>query len=359
MSHIRQVYDNICVNQFPEEVFGEIKGSTVSERLSNLKTLYHALVREYHPDRYYDQDEMTQYIAGQYTGVINDFYQLARERVQEGVYGETRKSIPSKEEPEYEVTTKKATYRIYEHLTEGDIADIYRGEFEGEDGATQEVCLKIAQDSRDRDLIRNEVAALRTLSHKSLPVLLDTFTTEKNQEAVVLRFIEGMDLYEVLEKKPEGLPQEHVCWVFERLLSVLGFMHVSKVLHGNIEPGNIMIRPRDHNAFLIDLCFSLRGGDSFKVCSEDFSAPEVHAKRPPIPPSDMYSLGKCMQFLLGGNVSKNTFPDSVDIRIVRFIKQFLLENPMHRARDAWKMWGQLRDLRTEVFGPKRFQELKL
>jgi hypothetical protein len=66
----------------------------------------------------------------------------------------------------------------------------------------------------------------------------------------------------------------------------------------------------------------------------------------------MYSLGKSMVYLLGGNIKTNELPKSVDKRIKDFLMKFLHINPIERTRDAWKSWHELSNLREKVFGTR-------
>ncbi len=348
-------HTRICRISSPEELFGFDPSFSKAELADHVKKEYLKLIKKYHPDLYHSSDAMTEYLASAVTSSLNELKELALKKINEGIYGK-----PDSEESgsySFEIKTRNRSYRVTEHMLETDYSNLYKAEFTADDGNICHVCVKTSISVEDNDLFRNETRVLRLLSHKSLPVLLDTFMTVEGQVAVVTRFIYGIDLVSLLEKKPEGLPVEHVAWVFERLLSVLGFMHANKVIHGNIEPGNVIIRPSDHNAFLADFKFSIidppNTGETYKGFTETYSAPEVFAKKSPIPQSDLYSLAKCMIHLMGGNPEKDEFPSNTDIRFVKFIRQFLFSNPMHRPNDAWEMWKKLRLLRDDMFGKDR------
>lgn len=359
---IRAFHDRICQCQSPEQIFGELEGEDSEALQAALRPIYLDLVRRYHPDQYQNEDSLIHYMASETTTTLNVLRDLARQKIEAGTYGQPEREAAS-EECSFEIETRERTYRVLEHIVEGDCANLYRADYLAQDGSLEHACLKVALSAEDNDLIKNEIKVQKLLKHKSLPVFLERFKTTNGEMAVVMRYIDGLDLLAVREQRPDGLGQEHVCWIFERLLSVLGFLHANHVIHGNIEPGNIMIRPRDHNAFLIDFVFSIISprltSEGFKGCTDGYSPPEVYQRKAPIPPSDMYSLGKSMIFLLGGDIETNELPAGVDGRIRQFLLSFVLDNPMHRARDAWEMWDKLRDLRSVVFENRRFVELTL
>jgi len=245
------------------------------------------------------------------------------------------------------------------HLVKGEESDVYLGEYDDPGDSFRPIkhaAVKIAGDRGVNSLLENEVIVLRQLNHQSLPELIDHFVIPgEGKKALVLGYIEGYDFHMLKERFPSGIPDKHLCWILERLLSVLGFMHYNAIIHGNIEPGNIMVRPRDHNAFLLDFNYSLiapEKGERLKPLSKEFTAPEVFARMPPHPASDLYSLGKSMLFLAGGDVELDTFPPLMDRSLATFILGLLERNPSRRSNDAWKLHGQLSELRQRVFGAR-------
>jgi predicted Ser/Thr protein kinase len=271
----------------------------------------------------------------------------------------------------FTVKTELAQYEVSSLLAHGELATIYEGR-RTSDG--KRVAVKIAEDSADNDLIQAEVSALRLLRSeesrqlKHLPVVLDQLHTRDGRLGTVLELLDGIDLFKVRERLPGGLPPQHLIWVMRRCLSVLGWAHSRGVLHGNIDPAHILIRAQDHNVWLIDWCYAIvnpaRTGQGFRCLNEEYSPPEVAARKPPLPSSDLYSLGKCMFFALAGNPKEKTFPSSpinepIDDRLQRFLQFCVMESPIQRVQDAWDSYRYLDRLREEIWGPHRFIELVL
>jgi len=269
----------------------------------------------------------------------------------------------------FAVTTRIGSYQAERLLAEGDLSTVYLGrvlaaERSGLPPGTK-VALKIACTPGENDLLLDEVRTLRLFEsadgaqRKHLPSLLDQFQTTDGRAGTVFRYIEGFNLTAVHARYPQGIPPQHSVWILRRLLSVVGFAHSQGVIHGNIEPAHILVSPRDHNAFLIDWSYSLvapaRTGQEFKAHHPDYSAPEVAERKPPLPASDLYSLGKCMIMVLGGDILTDAMPTTVDERLARFIQFFVRPSPRQRAQDAWEMYEKLKQLREEVFGPHQFE----
>lgn len=353
--HIKEVYSQICHYEYPEQLFGEL-GESKDEQLRKLASAFKHLVKLYHPDHYVRNPENHQ-LADNLIKILNYLRAEAEKRIVAGKYGQVIEASPR--EPECIISTAVRDYRVIKFLEDGEQSNLYHAEYDDPDDRflpIKEAVIKIIKDPANNDLIENELRALRTLSHQSLPKLIDYFVVpDDGKKAIIMNVIDGYDLYHVRKKYPGGIPDRHMCWIFERLLSVLGFMHYNAVLHGNLEPGNIMIRSRDHNSFLVDFLHSrVSPGkrDYLEVVAREFAAPESFRKAPPHPAADLYSLAKSMLYILGGDIVRDTLPPRVDPRIARFLQQFLAGDPGQRANDAWKMYNLLSDLRLEVYGAR-------
>jgi hypothetical protein len=277
----------------------------------------------------------------------------------------------------FTIRTAQDQYEATAVLCQGDLATLYDAR-RISDGAR--VVVKIADDALDNDLIQAEVSALRLLRSepspqlKHLPVVLDQLHTRDGRLGTVLEYLDGLDLVQVRERLPRGLPVRHLIWLMRRSLSVLGWAHSRGVLHGNLDPAHILLRAQDHNVWLIDWCYAIvnpaQSGQGFRCLNEEYSPPEVAARKPPLPSSDMYSLGKCMYYVLGGDPRHKTLPaesdaylagdrEAIDERIERFLQYCVLESPLSRAQDAWEAYRLLDKLRAEIWGPHQFYELTL
>jgi hypothetical protein len=276
----------------------------------------------------------------------------------------------------FTIRTEKGQYEATAVLSPGDLATVYDAR-RSSDGA--HVAMKIADDPLDNDLIQAEVSALRILfsepspQQKHLPVVLDQVHTRDGRLGTVFEYLDGYDLLKVRERLPRGLPVRHMIWVMRRCLSVLGWAHSRGVLHGNLDPAHILLRAQDHNVWLIDWCYAIvnpaQSGQTFRCLNEEYSPPEVEQRKPPLPSSDLYSLGKCMYYVLGGDPRQKSLPaeplgpfgesEPIDDRIARFLQFCVLESPLSRAQDAWEAYRFLDKLREEIWGPHQFLTLSL
>jgi serine/threonine protein kinase len=350
-SELEYVYNQICQCSRPEQLFGGSNGAPMTKDL--LSSIRKNLIKICHPNLYAKNPDAL-YYADQASSILNALFDEGVKRIESGVYGKDEFENHTGD-PISEIKTRKRVYKIYRNLVEGDYANIYYAETEMDGGIKTKVCIKVAKSKSDNDLFQQEISVLKKIKHQSLPTYIEDFKTTDGLQSVVLGYIDGMDLLTIKELKryAGGVPQEHLCWMMSRLLSVLGFLHLNNTLHCNLEPGNIMIRPRDHNGFLIDLIGSVSnptGKSKFKIYSENFSPPEALEKKPPVPASDIYSLGKCMVYLAGGDVTRNSLPKGIDPKLREFLFSLIPENVLSRKMDAWECYHELAELRVKLFG---------
>ncbi len=280
----------------------------------------------------------------------------------------TSASLAAPAPVDFEVKAQGGSYRMTSVVARGDLATVYGGSrTPPAAGREAEVVLKLADDAADNDLIQAEVRTLQRLTavaspqQKHLPVVLDQVRTADDRTGTVFERLDGLDVCTLRERLPGGVPQRHLIWIMRRVLSVLGWAHSNGILHGNVEPAHIVVRPHDHNVWLVDWSWAIvepaKTGQTFRCLNEDYGPPEARNHKPPLPSSDLYSLGKSMIYAAGGDPATNALPDSIDPRVQRFLRFFVVESALGRPGDAWDMYKQLDNLREEVFGSHEFVAL--
>lgn len=357
---LKSFHEKISQYHLPEDLFGftdETDTAILRKKINDAKK---DLLKKFHPDFYESATGNEKYFASQISAQINELYDAAIDKIDKGTYGAAGDEMKSSLTEIFKVKTGLNEYRVVESLLETDFSQTYRGEYTDESGQLQRAFIKVCTDIDNNILYRNELKILGIIKHKSLSTLIDHFITTDGQEAMVLKFIRGYDLFELRERFPSGIPEVHAFWILERLLSALGHIHFNVIVHGNIEPGNVIVRPKDHNVVIVDYktaCHKPRPHDFYSIATEGYSAPEVLRKEVPIPHSDIYSVGKCMIFLLGGDVGNNLLPAGVNRLLQRFILNMVTEDLKQRPFDAWKLCSQFSDLRLSLFGKRHlFQD---
>lgn len=127
------------------------------------------------------------------------------------------------------------------------------------------------------EALRREVDMLKGLSHRYIPQVYD-FVQEDGVVYTVMDFVPGQSLDKLLsEKRPIAQP-DIIRWSCQ-LLEALSYLHSRPphgILHGDIKPANIMLRP-DGDICLIDYNIALALGENGAVkvgLSRGYASPE-------------------------------------------------------------------------------------
>ncbi len=127
------------------------------------------------------------------------------------------------------------------------------------------------------EALRREVDMLKGLSHRYIPQVYD-FVQEDGITYTVMDYIEGKSLDKIL-KEGETISQPDVVRWACQLLEALDYLHSRPphgILHGDIKPANIMLRP-DGDICLIDYNIALALGEDGAVkvgFSRGYASPE-------------------------------------------------------------------------------------
>jgi eukaryotic-like serine/threonine-protein kinase len=151
-------------------------------------------------------------------------------------------------------TLLRERYRILSPVGQGGMGAVYRAEdirLEGRLCAIKEVQPELTEDEitlhQAQEQFHREASILARLDHPNLPKVSDYFT-ENDREYLVMDFVAGRDLREILnEAEAEGrkLDERRVLKWASQLCDALVYLHSqeSPVLHRDIKPSNIKLTP--------------------------------------------------------------------------------------------------------------------
>lgn len=181
---------------------------------------------------------------------------------------------------------------------------------------TQQV-LKVLVDPSPKalELFEQEAAVLQQMQHPGVPrvepdgyfqVSLED-SKQLSLPCLVMEKINGQTLQEVLEKHPQGCPEEWVLAWLKQAVEILHKLHSRQIIHRDIKPSNLMLRESTGQLVLIDfggakqIAATSRLADrSTRLFTSGYSPPEQMAGGVVGPPADFYALGRTMIEMLTG-----------------------------------------------------------
>jgi len=163
---------------------------------------------------------------------------------------------------------------------------------------------KIDKDKTQRQFLDNEMQAALLVKHKNIAKFYEYFEDEEFIY-ISMEYVEGMDLFELLEShRFKPIREKYVKKIFRKLVKTVVYLHKNNILHRDLKLENILLLPDRKNIKLIDfgLCEigkSCRSTFEHACGSPDYVSPQIMAHDPYIGcKADVWSLGTLLFALL-------------------------------------------------------------
>ena len=205
-------------------------------------------------------------------------------------------------------TVLQGRYRIVRQLGQGGMGAVYEAIDQRLDTT---VALKetLFAEERLRKQFEREARLLARLHHPALPRVSDHFS-EGDGQFLVMQFIPGDDLSEMMTRKHGPFPPDQVLTWADQLLDALDYLHTQEpqIIHRDIKPQNLKLTSRGQ---IILLDFGLAKGQAGEISRVTTSA-SIFGYTPNYAPleqiqglgtdsrSDLYSLGATLYHLMTG-----------------------------------------------------------
>lgn len=204
--------------------------------------------------------------------------------------------------------TLNERYVISQRIARGGMAEIFKARDLELD---MDVVLKVvppalADDPRQIKYLREEAKIAIQLTHQNI-VRIYGFDASSDTKFIVMEYISGENLYQLVNKTPAGKFQigQVIGWL-EPVCDAFDYAHSLGVIHRDIKPSNIMVN--DEGVVKVaDFGIARRIQDSMKAISQqtvrgtpNYMSPEQLRGEKLTIQSDIYSLGATVYMLLSG-----------------------------------------------------------
>ncbi len=208
--------------------------------------------------------------------------------------------------PDLTGQTLKGRYRVESLLGRGGMAEVYKA---WDTWRNYHVAIKVMREDLAEDLeflrrFRREATALARLAHENI-VRFYAFEQDDLTAFIVMDYVEGTTLRAEIARADGPLPPERVLSIARQVCAALNYAHLEGVIHRDIKPGNIMLRP-DGRVLLSDFGISkaidaaTATATTVSVGTPAYMSPEQCCGQSPDVRTDVYSLGVVVYEMLAG-----------------------------------------------------------
>ena len=189
-------------------------------------------------------------------------------------------------------------YNVLQLLHRGIGGDVWLAEHKSLGG--KRVLKNIEKSHPHHDLLAREAKILQQCRHSFIPIIYDILEFD-TQTYIVEEFIQGENLKQYIGRRG-SLSASLLLDISIQLCEILIFLHhpARNILHLDIKPENILFE--NHKLKLIDFGAAryqnLQKEEHFVFGTPAYCAPEMKRQGKLSEKTDIYCMGKCMEFLL-------------------------------------------------------------
>jgi tRNA A-37 threonylcarbamoyl transferase component Bud32 len=199
-------------------------------------------------------------------------------------------------------------YRVIEQIGLGGMATVYKAYQASMD---RYVALKVLphhfmHDPTFLGRFEREARTIARLEHVHILPVHD-YGHHEDVPYLVMRYVEGGALSDLLRQHPQGLPLAEVARLIGQIASALDYAHEAGVIHRDIKPSNVLL-DQSGNVLLTDFGIAKIAEATVQLTGSGiigtpaYMSPEQGTGRELTPATDVYSLGVVLFEMLTGRV---------------------------------------------------------
>jgi serine/threonine protein kinase len=141
-------------------------------------------------------------------------------------------------------STLQGRYKILMPLSKGGMGAIYLVRDKQSDA---HLALKENRSltAADRRQFKREAKILQSIEHPHIPKFTDYFEDDHDGQFLVMEYVEGTDLDELVRRRRQPFPEDKVLAWADQLLDALQHLHSQKppIIHRDVKPANLKLTP--------------------------------------------------------------------------------------------------------------------
>ncbi|MEZ6060337.1 MAG: protein kinase [Planctomycetaceae bacterium] len=240
-------------------------------------------------------------------------------------------------------------YTIQYALGKGGFGEVY---FAVSDSG-REVALKAVQNFEDIEL--RGIGHCMNLKSPHLVMIFDIKRSADGIPWVIMEYVAGASLREILDESPDGLSVEQATFFFRELAKGISYLHEAGVVHRDLKPHNVffedgIVKIGDYSLSKV-ITASHRSGNTMTVGSVHYMAPEISLGRYD-KTVDIYALGVMLYEMLTGrppyvgesmgevlmkHLSSDPDVSSLPEPFASAVRKAMQRDPAHRFQTAEEM----------------------
>ena len=190
-------------------------------------------------------------------------------------------------------------YTIKRGVGHGGFGEVYYAVSDG----GKEVALKLVM--RNLDVELRGVAQCMNLKHPNLVTLYDLRTNDVGEHFVVMEYVSGKSLADLLDDQPNGFALDEVNRWLKGICGGIGYLHDKGIVHRDLKPGNVFIEDGvvkigDYGLSKF-ITASRRSGQTESVGTVHYMAPEISRGKYDRE-IDVYATGIMLYEMITGHV---------------------------------------------------------
>ena len=224
------------------------------------------------------------------------------------------------------------SYEVIKQIGAGGMATVFMGRHPTLDRL---VAIKVVKgDNRDKiKRFEREAVLSASLKQENLPSIYDYFMDAQKNHYLVMEYVEGIDVSEIL-KSTGPLPPAICAMIIREAARGLEHMHENGIIHRDIKPSNVRLGKNGH-VKLMDFGIAKEEDEEAQknltntgiiVGTPSYMSPEQASGDKLTVQSDIFSLGTMMYELLTG---KKPFAADSNLTLITLIAQGKFESLYH------------------------------